>query len=307
MYGLKANFCGLLIAALLLGLCSGSHAQSRLGGVQESDPCFRDKQCAGLYERARALSDKQQYSAALSVYQSAYQRVPTPWLLVNIGRMQQFLGNPTEAIRNYDLFLNLPGTDRYPEFVRSARSFREQATNDLSQSRQLPTPTDGSHQAQASAQDKPLTQSPTAQSPMASPAAVPPVRMEGPPAPALLAVPAAGTIAGSTTSTSVLAPAEVAMKVGHTAAVNPTPPIDSAVKSQATVGRAATQKQESARPVYKKWWFWTVVGVVVAAGVTGGVVGALANRSVGMEQTDPMNMNPMQRTLPMPWFHPFGQ
>ncbi len=42
-------------------------------------------------------------------------------------------------------------------------------------------------------------------------------------------------------------------------------------------------------PVYKKWWFWTIIGVVVAGGIAGGVAGGvLANReTVQQVQTNP--------------------
>jgi tetratricopeptide (TPR) repeat protein len=47
------------------------------------------------------------------------------------------------------------------------------------------------------------------------------------------------------------------------------------------------------RPVYKKWWFWTIIGVVVAGGVAGGVAGAvLANKKQPVpdpiQPTDPV-------------------
>ena len=32
------------------------------------------------------------------------------------------------------------------------------------------------------------------------------------------------------------------------------------------------------KPVYKKWWFWTIIGVVVAGGVAGGVAGAVLSQ-----------------------------
>lgn len=42
-------------------------------------------------------------------------------------------------------------------------------------------------------------------------------------------------------------------------------------------------------PVYKKWWFWTIVGVVAAGAIAGGVAGGLyANRgTVEQVQTNP--------------------
>jgi tetratricopeptide (TPR) repeat protein len=36
--------------------------------------------------------------------------------------------------------------------------------------------------------------------------------------------------------------------------------------------------KDAPKPIYKKWWFWTIVGVVVVGGVAGGVAGGLAAR-----------------------------
>jgi tetratricopeptide (TPR) repeat protein len=33
------------------------------------------------------------------------------------------------------------------------------------------------------------------------------------------------------------------------------------------------------KPIYKKWWFWTIIGAVVVGGVVGGVAGGLAHKS----------------------------
>lgn len=43
----------------------------------------------------------------------------------------------------------------------------------------------------------------------------------------------------------------------------------------------------AAQPVYKKWWFWTIIGVVVAGGVAGAVVGATASKSPPPEPFQP--------------------
>lgn len=34
--------------------------------------------------------------------------------------------------------------------------------------------------------------------------------------------------------------------------------------------------KEERKPVYKKWWFWTILGTVTAAGIAGGVAGGIA-------------------------------
>ena len=55
-------------------------------------------------------------------------------------------------------------------------------------------------------------------------------------------------------------------------------------------------------PVYKKWWFWTIIGVVVAGGVAGGVTaGVLANQTpVQQQQLNPPA--PTGVTIYMPSF-----
>ncbi len=46
--------------------------------------------------------------------------------------------------------------------------------------------------------------------------------------------------------------------------------------------------QPASKPVYKKWWFWTIVGVVVAGGVAGAVAGvALGQKSPPAEPFQP--------------------
>jgi tetratricopeptide (TPR) repeat protein len=50
------------------------------------------------------------------------------------------------------------------------------------------------------------------------------------------------------------------------------PRIQSSPTSSPEAGPLAVQSKPARRPVYKQWWLWTAVGVVVAAGVTTGVV-----------------------------------
>ncbi len=57
----------------------------------------------------------------------------------------------------------------------------------------------------------------------------------------------------------------------------------------ALTGGPATDSAST--PVYKKWWFWTIVGVVVVGGVAAGVGVAVANRATPAEPflpTDPI-------------------
>jgi tetratricopeptide (TPR) repeat protein len=54
--------------------------------------------------------------------------------------------------------------------------------------------------------------------------------------------------------------------------VDPPPPQIVTAPPQAVVVVPPPPRDEESRPVYKRWWFWTAVGVAVAAGT----VGALA-------------------------------
>jgi len=54
--------------------------------------------------------------------------------------------------------------------------------------------------------------------------------------------------------------------------VKPVPPASNTKDSTLVVGVRASAPSKT--PVYKKWWLWTIVGVVVAGAVVGGVVGA---------------------------------
>ena len=45
------------------------------------------------------------------------------------------------------------------------------------------------------------------------------------------------------------------------------------------------------KPVYKEWWLWTVVGVVVAGGVAAGVVCGLGKCSGGSSSGASLDVN----------------
>ena len=80
--------------------------------------------------------------------------------------------------------------------------------------------------------------------------------------------------------------AEIAAHPKPAAPVTPpsTPPpaiaTPSATTSAVAVGATATAApHERKRPVYKKWWFWTIVGVVAAGAATGLAVGLTSETS----------------------------
>lgn len=99
----------LVLLGLLLGLwLSGTPGLARAGeDPLVGDLCLSDEVCKGHYDAARNLSLAEQFEAALVEYQQAYARKPAPWLLINIGRMQQKMGRDEEAMASFDRYLAL--------------------------------------------------------------------------------------------------------------------------------------------------------------------------------------------------------
>lgn len=120
--------------SLTLALALGSLLVPVVTRAQETtgaDPCLSDERCNSLYEAALSLSKAGQFVAALSNYRDAYDRKPVPWLLINIGRVQQKMGRPKDAIDSYQAFLDSPGAKADLELVVTARQYQKQAVQDL--------------------------------------------------------------------------------------------------------------------------------------------------------------------------------
>jgi tetratricopeptide (TPR) repeat protein len=57
-------------------------------------------------------------------------------------------------------------------------------------------------------------------------------------------------------------------------------------KLQSTPSTQPSPPQQTEKPVYKKWWFWTLLGVGVAGGVVAGVVVATWPQTPSEEQAE---------------------
>jgi len=92
--------------------------------------CDDDPDCGEAVQQALSQSNAQNYEAALKTYQTVYQRWPTPWLLINQGRVQQKLGRPADAVVTYQRYLDTAGNDK-PERLKVARAFLAQAKQEI--------------------------------------------------------------------------------------------------------------------------------------------------------------------------------
>jgi tetratricopeptide (TPR) repeat protein len=135
---------GLLLMLLLSLLPQLAWAKSRKPAAKAGDAeaatsksrdCLQIEECRQIFESARRLSDSRQYNAALTGYEKAFAMSTSPWLLINIGRVQQKLGRPADAITSFKRFLDDAG-QQPAEAVSAAREYLQQAESDLAAQRE---------------------------------------------------------------------------------------------------------------------------------------------------------------------------
>ncbi len=120
-----------------------STSGTKAASGESQDPCLSDPKCSELYDRARALSKAGQYDAALVLYQQTFAMRPLPWLLLNVGRMQQKLNRNDQALVTYRKILDWnakqPTDDQSnladDEVLAKAREYRQQADDALAEQR----------------------------------------------------------------------------------------------------------------------------------------------------------------------------
>ena len=149
--------------------------------------CLENAPCRELIDHGRTQSKAEKFESALGAYQRAYEKWPDPWILVNIGRMQQKLGQLDAAAASFRQYLVDPTADRDEKARVRASEYLAQIEEEQSKQKIQPAP----------------------EQPPASPAA-------------------------------------------------PEPPILVA---------------DTKPPLYKRWWLWTSVGIVVLGGTLAAVLG----------------------------------
>lgn len=239
----RSSTSALLVLALALVL-SGAAARAQGGAApaQSAPACQSFEEC---YRLAIRLYKAEQVPEALAAFEAAYGFNPEPNLLINIGRAHFRLGHYREALDYYQRFQSKsPGADesvrtRVEQYIAEAKKALDSAA---------PSPAPGA--APAAVSPVVSSVSPSV-SPLVSSGSPPSGGAERPGEPSAAASPAAG--AASTTEGAAASRAAVA------AAPSPAAPTDPGARPEG-------------RPLYKKWWFWGVLGLVVAGGVTAGVV-----------------------------------
>lgn len=252
---MRSNVWGVLL--LLLLVVTGAPARA------DDNEDFRRH-----YQQALSLYERGQYEESIAAFQRAYALRQLPRLLLNLGQLHRKLGRARDALGYYELYLRVEPNpeaklktelDRYIQQTRAMldAAQRIQAESEVAR--------------QQAAQERRLdAASPPLQAGREDGAAEMPAERPNP-APAV-GTPRAGserqgassTPASRTTQPGGGPPAQLAPDPGE---------VSSRVASTET--RPGPAGRESAKPLHKQWWFWTLIGiggVGLVAGVAAGIV-----------------------------------
>jgi hypothetical protein len=222
-------------------------------------------QAQGLLTEGSGLYERGDYAGALEKFNAAYAAFPSPKLMFNIGQANRDLGRPVEALQAYEKFL-AGALDASPETTVDARKSLAELREKLGRIRidctaadaevsvdgksvglaPLPDPiwaTPGRHQVTASHQRAAL--------------AIENVQVT------------AGTVHTVTLElhppiTSVAQAKPITTVAAIPLAAEPVPSANRV--ANLTSNPAAPGATSSDEPIFKRWWVWTGIGGVVAAG-----------------------------------------
>lgn len=121
---LRMRLRSLIKHGLVLGVLLGGLPQ---GWAATPDRCQEDRVCQEQTARAAQLASQTLYEEALTLYQSAYERINEPRLLINLGRCHYRLGQARKALASYEAFQKAePAPDpelaaRLAQFIAEAK------------------------------------------------------------------------------------------------------------------------------------------------------------------------------------------
>jgi hypothetical protein len=211
------------------------------GAPKHDDP--KAAEARAHYEEGTKAYNLGEYPRAVTEFKAAYNAKPDPLLLYNIAQSFRLGGDAAQALFFYRSFLrNMPGAPNRKEVEGRIRTLEKQVEKQAE--KQVDEQKHEAATSPGTVPPAPAT-SPTAPAPSSGAATTTP-----PPPAASPGAPAATT----TPPPAAALPAAVEPAARASAGVD---------ISQAPAGEPAP----SSSPFYKKWWFWTGVGVVLLVGV----------------------------------------
>lgn len=230
---------------------------------------------------ANVLANEQKFSEAAREFEAAYRLKKQPDLALNLGRLYLKLKKGDAAQRYCALYLTEefePPADRKAKAVDCVTQAKRMASSKRVAAVGHPS---------AVPTEKPQQQQPLDASAPPLPKTIPPITNSLPPTPVATGTGEdTGGTASQPSANQVTAPSppepgtgtRVAVLGSSNAAVGPTPEVPlqfHAPTPQPTEGHGTR------RPVYKRWWPWTVFGVVAA----GGIAIAVASTQIDLRPT----------------------
>jgi hypothetical protein len=218
------------------------------------------------YEEGTKAFNLGEYPRAIAEFKAAYNAKPDPLLLYNIGQSFRLGGDAAQALFFYKSFLrnmaNAPNRKEVEGRIRTLEKLVEEQKN------QPPAVAAAAAPAAARKEEPP-------------PVPAPPAPVLGAPSP-----PAPSQPAGSPVVTPISAPAEKNLEpspAGSPPPFVPLPPTTTTSPvpvAQVDLALGHPPPETAApRPIYRRWWFWTGIGVVALLAVVAAAAQAKANQA----------------------------
>jgi hypothetical protein len=224
------------------------------------------KRATALLKEGAAALDRKDFAVALSKFGEAYQLVPSSKIQFNVGLAQEGLDRPAEATRAYRLYIEGAPEDsaaRRADASARIKALRARVTHlmvtaDVAIAAVL---VDGAERGRT-----PLAQ------PIVVSAGHHQVLVQAPEGGADTA-PWTRAFRGEGGGTIELQASLVpAAKAPAPVAAAPLPLVPETAKAAPVLVERRSSSDDEPRPVYTRVWFWAVVGVAVAGGVTAAVL-----------------------------------
>lgn len=233
-----------LAAVLVVAGLNGARAQEAAGAKRADDPAAAEAR--RHYEEGTKAFNLGEFPRAIAEFKAAYNAKDDPSLLYNIAQSFRLQGDAAQAIFFYRSYLrNMPSTPNRREVEGRIRALEKQLEEQKKADQKMEATT-------------PVVVPPAAA--VTAPPAVAPVPVQ----PVEPTAPAAASAPVSPKEETAPAPVESAL---------PTAPAPVAPAPSVELARAPAD-EPAAAPFYKKWWFWTAVGVVAVIGVGAGIAAA---------------------------------
>jgi hypothetical protein len=225
------------------------------------------------YEDARRHYELNDFGAALEGFKRAYLAVDDPGLLFNIAQCHRQLGNRAEAIKFYRWFIRK--TPRSPQRDDAEHIV---ATLEAQLAREAASAASPSAPSPSAASPSPASPSAAAPSAPSSPSAASSVAAapgSSAAAPGSSAAAPGSSVAAAPGSSAAAAPASSAPAASARVAAPASPVVDNGATPSLTAARPAPRRA----PLYKKWWLWTGLGVIVAGGAVAATLALTPNNA----------------------------